>query len=197
MINFLLASGNIHKAQEFKELLAEGIVGVEVDSKKIDVEEVGKSFQENSFLKALAYFNTFKRPVISDDSGIVIESLPNELGIYSARFGGEGIGDKERAQLVLEKMKGVENRKAYFVCVLCVYLSEDEHYFFEGRVLGEIGKEYVGDGGFGYDPIFIPQKYDGEDTLAMIPEWKKNHSHRAAACRSFTEFFKERDCQNL
>jgi XTP/dITP diphosphohydrolase len=85
-----------------------------------------------------------------------------------------------------------KDRKAYFVCVLCFYLSPDEIYFFEGRVQGVIGEELKGEKGFGYDPIFIPERKENDKkSLAELPEWKNEFSHRAKAAQSALEFFKE------
>lgn len=185
----LLASGNAHKAEEFAELFDSEIIQVQAASEKIDVIEDGETFFANARKKAEAYFKKYNKPVMADDSGLVVEALPDELGLYSARFGGEGLTDKQRAELLLEKMKGVEVRSAYFICVLCFYLSAEEVYFFEGRMDGVIGDEYKGEFGFGYDPVFIPVHHDGYDTLAMIPKWKKENSHRSQACVAAQSFF--------
>lgn len=193
--NFILASGNEHKAEEFNELFDSKILEVEKAPEKVEVIEDGKTFSENALKKCLGYYQKFKQPVLADDSGLVVSALPDELGIYSARFGGDGLDDKGRAELLLEKMKGVEDRSAYFVCVLCFYINEDEYYFFEGRVHGSIGHEYRGDHGFGYDPVFIPDGVDEKSTLAELPEWKNKNSHRSKASKHAQTFFRERDCQ--
>lgn len=195
MLEFFLASGNAHKAEEFNELFDPNLINVVSAPEKLEVVEDGTSFSENALLKARAYFEKNKSSVLADDSGLVVEALPEELGIESARFGGEGLTDKERAEHLLLKLKDVENRKAYFVCVLCIYLSDDEIYFFEGRVHGKIGWEYKGSHGFGYDPVFIPDGVDETSTLAEIPGWKKKNSHRAKACAHAQAFLRERDCQ--
>ena len=196
MLKLLLASNNKHKAQELAQLM--GPIGVEQADQKLDIEENGSSFQENAYLKAKGYFERFKRPVVSDDSGLVVEALPDQLGIYSARFGGEALGYGEKNQLLLDSLKEVprEKRGAYFICILCLYLNPEEIFFFEGRVEGHIGFEARGEGGFGYDPVFIPDKAPGEASLAMIPEWKQEHSHRAVAAQGAVRFLRERVCQN-
>lgn len=197
-MEFILASSNEHKAQEFNELFDRKIIEILPAKDKFDVEENGKTFSENAFIKAKAYYDKYKKPVLSDDSGLCVQALPNELGIYTARFGGEGLDAKQRAQLLVERMKDVpkEERTAYFVCVLCFYLNPDEIYFFEGRVDGHIGHEYKGEFGFGYDPIFHPAGEHEHSTLAMVPEWKSLNSHRSVACRLAQKFFNERVCQS-
>lgn len=197
MIEFILASGNSHKAEEFSELFDKKMISVEKAPEKIEVDETGKSFFENALLKAEGYFKKFKQPVLSDDSGLVVASLPNDLGIHSARFGGDGLTDKDRAELLLKKLDGIENRSAYFICVLCLYFSEDEYYFFEGRVHGQVGENYSGSHGFGYDPIFVPDGVDERSTLAELPNWKKENSHRSKASLHASSFLRERDCQRV
>lgn len=192
MLNLILASGNAHKAEEFAKIFDQEVLKVSAASEKLEVVEDGETFNANALLKAKAYYEKFKTPVLADDSGLCVEALPDDLGIHSARFGGEGLTDKERALLLLEKMKGQAKRSAYFVCVLCFYLGPDEYYFFEGRVEGNIGDEYKGDHGFGYDPVFKPLGDHNEKTLAELPEWKDENSHRAKACFHAEKFFRER-----
>ncbi|WP_127718376.1 non-canonical purine NTP pyrophosphatase [Halobacteriovorax sp. HLS] len=194
-MKFILASGNTHKAQEFSELLDPNILEVSAASEKLEVEENGVSYNENAFLKAKAYYDRFQLPVLSDDSGLNVAAIPNELGIHSARFGGDGLTDKDRALLLLEKMKNIDNRDANFTCVLCFYLNPQEIFFFEGRLQGKIGREYLGEHGFGYDPIFHGLGPFEDQTVAQVPEWKHENSHRSKACKSALKFFKERNCQ--
>lgn len=192
MHQFLLATGNAHKAEEFAKIFNPEVLKIEAAPEKLDVIEDGLTFNENALLKAKAYYEKFGKPVMADDSGLCVEALPEELGIYSARFGGEGLDNRQRAELLLEKMKGEENRKAYFVCVLCFYLGENEIYFFEGRVDGTVSQEYKGEHGFGYDPVFEPLGDHGGKSLAELPDWKDENSHRAKACFHAEKFFKER-----
>jgi XTP/dITP diphosphohydrolase len=157
--------------------------------KKLEVIEDGISFYENALLKAQAYYQREKSPVLSDDSGLVVEALPDQLGVQTARFGGEGLTDKERYELLLEKLRPEENRSAYFICVLCFYISPQEIFYFEGRAQGSIALEVSGEGGFGYDPVFLPAKHPAQKSFADDPEFKKAHSHRAEACRQAIKFF--------
>jgi XTP/dITP diphosphohydrolase len=192
MINsFILASGNVHKAEEFKHLLG-GFLSISPAPKMLQVDETGKTFTENAFLKAKAYFEACGLPTLADDSGLVIEALPDLLGVQSARFAPELPGYFEKCHKLLEILEGKENRAAYFICVLCFYCGPEEVYFFEGRVQGNIGNELRGDHGFGYDPIFIPERNEQDHkSLAELPDWKNQFSHRAKAAHSALQFFKE------
>ncbi len=191
MRSFLLASGNAHKAEEFKELFV-GTLSIHPAPKTLDVDESGKTYAENAFLKAKAYYETYKTPALADDSGLNIEALPDILGVQSARFSPELSDYADKCRKVIELLQNKEDRSAYFVCVLCFYLSPDEVYFFEGRVLGKIAFELKGDKGFGYDPIFIPERKEDDGlSLAELPEWKNEFSHRAKASQAALQFFKE------
>jgi XTP/dITP diphosphohydrolase len=191
MKNFILASSNAHKAEEFK-VLFKGVLSVEPAPQSLEVDESGSTFTENAYLKAKAYFDKFAVPALADDSGLVVEALPELLGVQSARFAPELSSYVDKCQKLIELLKSKENRSAYFVCVLCFYLSPEEVYFFEGRVQGKIGNELKGDHGFGYDPIFIPDRkeQDGK-SLAELPDWKNEFSHRARASQSALHFFKD------
>ncbi len=196
-LQLLLASGNAHKAQEFAELLDPQILKVSAAPKKLEVPETGTTYFENALIKARAYYDAFKAPVLADDSGVEVEALMGQLGLNSANFGGPGLKDRQRAELLLEKMANVPDSKrtAVFTCILCIYLSPEEVFFFEGRMEGKIGKTYVGEHGFGYDPVFIPSKLGTEDSIAQHPEWKKLNCHRAIACQHALKFFKSFSCQ--
>ena len=192
MKSFLLASGNAHKAEEFKELFLDAIK-ISASPKSIEIDETGETFTENSLLKAKAYFDTYKVPSMADDSGLVIEALPSILGVHSARFSPDLAEYSQKCTKLIEMLDSsqTKERKAYFVCVLCFYLSPEEIYFFEGRVHGTIGTKLKGNQGFGYDPIFIPDRKENDGkSLAELPEWKNMFSHRAKAVQSALEFFK-------
>lgn len=193
MKQFLLASGNAHKAEEFKELFG-NTISVSPAPRTLEVDETGKTFTENAFIKAKAYFDTYKVPALADDSGLVLEGFPELLGVQSARFAPELKDYKDKCQKLLGILdtSSQKSRKAYFVCVLCFYLSPEETYFFEGRVHGVIGNELKGQHGFGYDPIFIPERKENDGlSLAELPEWKNQFSHRAKATLAALDFFKD------
>jgi len=191
-MKYILASGNKHKAIELAALFEEcGSVDVEAAKASLDVVEDGSSYEENALKKAEAYYQKYQSPVVSDDSGLEVRAMPDELGLHSARFGGEGLTDDDRVNLLLEKMESISDRSAYFICVLCFYKGPGEVFFFQGRVHGEIARDKKGVDGFGYDPIFIPVKHDGDETLAEIPDWKFKNSHRGRAVAEAVKFFED------
>jgi len=191
MKSFLLASSNAHKAEELNDLFKESGIKIKKSLVQLVVSETGTSYQENALIKAKAYFERFNEPTVADDSGLEVEKLEGELGVLSARFGGEGLNDLERCNLLLEKMQQIDDRQACFHCCLCVYLAPNEVYFFEGKLEGAIAKTYQGSAGFGYDPIFIPTGNTGGQTLAELADWKKENSHRARACQEAVKFFRK------
>jgi len=193
MISVILASSNAHKALEFKELFNEKIL-VQPAKEGIEVLENGSTYSENALLKAKAYFDKFKTPALADDSGLNVEAFPDILGLHSARFAPNLKTYQEKNLYLLElfEKNKIQDRRAYFTCVLCFYLAPGEIFFFEGRVHGSIGIELKGDAGFGYDPIFIPERTENDGkSLAELPEWKKSFSHRAKAAQAALQFFKE------
>lgn len=196
-MNFLLATSNLHKAEEFSQIFDPKIINIDSAKEKINVIEDGTSYAENAFKKAKTYYEKYSTPILSDDSGLNIEAMPDKLGINSARFGGENITFDERMSLILEELNEVQNRNALFSCILCFYVSHEEIFFFEGRLDGEILYSQKGNQGFGYDPIFKPLKHDGPESLAELPEWKQTNSHRAQAAKIAESFFRERVCQTL
>lgn len=190
-MEFILASSNPHKAQEFDELLGQGIINIKAASEKIQVIEDGQSYYANAYLKAKAYYDKYKLPVMADDSGLNVVALPEKLGVQSARYGGEGLNDKDRAMLLLKEMESIDEsqRQASFTCVLCFMIDPQQVFYFEGQMDGHIAKSYEGLHGFGYDPVFIPHKLGKEESVALHPEWKKEHCHRALACLHAVKFF--------
>lgn len=190
-MKLLLASSNAHKAQELQELLEKAGIEICPAEKKIEVVEDSDTFEGNALKKAKAYYDEFKVPTIADDSGLVIETRKDILGVQSARFAPEYDDYKDKNRVLLETIKDLtgEDRKAYFVCHLCFYISPDEIYFFEGRVHGKIGYEQKGSDGFGYDPIFMPEGVEEGKSLAQLPEWKMTNSHRAKSCAAAVSFF--------
>ena len=197
MLELVLASNNQHKIRELSILLDPQLFKIVPPPEKLEVEENGASYYENAHLKAKACFELCKCPVVADDSGLNVLAYPDELGIKSARFGGPGLKDEERTQLLLERVKKLplEQRGAHYTCVLCFYLSPQEIYFFEGKLEGELIEEWKGAGGFGYDPIFHPTGRPEGVTLAMEEEWKEKNSHRSRAAQRAVSFFKGRICQ--
>lgn len=194
-MRLIIASNNKGKIREFKELL-DGF-GFEVISMSEagftdEIVENGDTFEQNAQIKARAVFRAVGEPVIADDSGLEIESLNGAPGVYSARYAGENATDKDRCDKVLCEMANVPDgeRGARFVCSICLKLSEDEEYCVSGTVSGFIGRESVGNGGFGYDPIFM---LNDTESMATIGEDEKNRiSHRAQALEKLVDIIRER-----
>lgn len=192
----VLASKNPHKLVEISkitekfgfELVLQSELGVD-----IDVEETGLSFEENSFLKAEAVMKATGLPALADDSGIAVDALNGEPGIYSARYGfDDSLDDWGRLQLLLKNTENVPDgqRQAKFVCVITMVTPEGKTIQARGEIHGELLRAPAGENGFGYDPIFYYPPA-GMTTAQMAPEEKNKVSHRANALRVFYDKLKE------
>ena len=183
----LIATHNAHKKEEIQQILGENFTVTSLTDYNIhdEIVEDGTTFHANALIKAHYCFDTTGKPSLGDDSGLVVEALDGRPGIYSARYAGNHDFAKNMDK-VLEELEEVENRKAYFVTVMCL-VDETGTNYFEGRVYGNLTKEVRGEKGFGYDPIFIPESY--EITFAeMKAEDKNKISHRKKAIEQFLEF---------
>ena len=187
-MKIIAATKNKNKLREFGEILKGfEIISQEEAGVDIDVEETGTTFEENSYLKAKAIYDITGITTIADDSGLCVDALNGEPGVYSARYGGEGYDDKGRVQLLLENMKDVPNeeRTARFVCVITL-VGDDGVLTARGECEGKIDYEPKGENGFGYDPVFYVDRF--EKTLAEVtPEEKNSISHRGKALKIFAE----------
>lgn len=192
----VLASKNKHKLIEISkitekfdiELVMESDLGVD-----IDVEETGTTFEENSFLKANAVMLATGLPALADDSGIAVDALNGEPGVYSARYGfDESLDDWGRLQLLLKNTENVPDgqRQAQFVCVITLVMPDGQTIQARGEVHGELLRAPAGEGGFGYDPIFYYPPY-GKSLAEVTPEEKNQVSHRAKALQAFYQKLKE------
>lgn len=150
-----------------------------------EIEETGTTFEKNAQLKAKTIFDKTGKNIFADDSGLVIEALDGAPGVYSARYAGTG-KDEDNIAKALKELEGKTNRKAYFISIFCLILDGKE-YFFEGRVNGTIATEIMGDNGFGYDPIFIPDGFS-KSFAQMSPEEKNAISHRGKAVEKLNDF---------
>lgn len=191
-MKLLVATNNQGKLKEFNEILGE--LGIQCVSLKdmgisVDVEETGTTFLENALLKAKAIYQIAKIPTISDDSGLMVDALGGEPGVYSARYAGEPSDDDKNMDLLLSKLQGVENRTARFKSVIAAVFSEDNILVSEGECKGIIIDEKRGDNGFGYDPIFYVEALG--KTFAQMTDGEKNSlSHRGNAIRNLKEQLK-------
>ena len=185
-MHIYLASGNRHKQEEFAAILKDHRISIPSDVGIVfDPEETGKTFLENALLKARVLYESVKSPVIADDSGLCIDALGGEPGIYSARYGikdGVQLEAQERNKLVLHRMEGVKNRSCRFVC--CIVVMLDAHRFFtvQETCEGVIAISAHGEHGFGYDPIvYLPEI--GKTVAELTAQEKNELSHRGKAGR--------------
>lgn len=196
MKRIIFATGNAGKMREIREILAD--LDVEVLSMKeagvfVDVEENGKSYEENALLKARAVAKRTDAIVLADDSGLEIDALGGEPGIYSSRYLGEDTPYSEKNATILKRMEGVsgEQRSARFVCAIAAIFPDGEEVTMRAAIEGEIAKEPAGEGGFGYDPIFYFPEF-GKTTAQMTAEEKNQVSHRGKALEKMKEVLQNR-----
>lgn len=193
-MKILIASANEHKVREVESILREK----NIDALSLrdfppmpEVPENGTTLEENSLIKALAYHKETGMPVIADDTGLFVDALNGEPGVYSARYAGEDATYSDNCNKLLQELKniGVEFSQAKFKTVICYLKDSDDFDFYEGEVKGKIINEKRGDNGFGYDPLFIPDGYNL--TFAEMSDEEKNKvSHRARAVEKFINNFR-------
>ena len=188
-MKYVLATHNPGKLKEMGAILAR--FGVEVVSPKdlgltVDVEETGTTFAENAMLKAKAICAAAHLPAIADDSGLCVDALNGGPGVYSARYGGDGLDDRGRYMLLLNNMRGQTTRAAHFACAIACAFPNGDTLTAEGRCDGTIAFAPMGEGGFGYDPVFfVPEK--AKTFGQLTAEEKSAISHRGRALESFVE----------
>lgn len=188
MQQLVFATNNAHKLEEVQAKAGNHIRLLSLDDIGChdDIEETGLTFNENASIKSRYIYERYNLNCFGDDSGLEIEALNNEPGIYSARYAGKHGDHEANMDKVLEKLKGGDNRKARFRTVISLIWNGDE-YFFEGTVPGTIRTERCGTAGFGYDPIFQPDGY--EITFAEMSMGEKNSiSHRGRAVDQLIAF---------
>ena len=187
----VLATRNQGKITEFRRILEElapgqiELLGVDQFPDLVDVEETGSTFEENSLLKARYTSEATGLPAIADDSGLCIDALNGDPGIFSARWAGSHGDDRANIEKVLEQLKDVpdEQRTAYFICVASLVMPDGRHTVAEGRFQGRILHKPVGQNGFGYDPIFQPLGLS-ISSAEMSAEEKDLVSHRGKSLRA-------------
>ncbi len=189
-MDFILATNNMKKLAEMQRILSP--LGINVVTAKMlgkqleDVEEDGKTFEDNAKLKARAACKEMNMPAIADDSGLCVDYLDGAPGIFSARFAGEHGNDEKNNDLLLEKLDGVplEKRTAHYVCAICCTFPDGREIVVRGECNGVIGFERDGHEGFGYDPLFL---VDGKAFGRYTAEEKDKISHRGNALRLLTK----------
>jgi len=187
IMKIVLASSNKHKMQEINDIVKGTGLEFILPPDGFDPLETGKTFEENSYIKAHAAWELSKTWVLADDSGLCIDALKGKPGIYSARYAET---PELRIKRVLEEMQGAENRSAHFACAMTLINPKGEvEYKYQGICRGEITQEPRGTNGFGYDPIFLVQ--NSTKTMAELSEAEKNKiSHRAIALSKVLEYLK-------
>jgi len=183
----LIATRNKGKVREYEELLASLAVRITYLSAEgidFEVSETGSTFADNAMQKAQRYARASGLLTLADDSGLEVDALGGEPGVFSARYAGPGASDEQRYRLLLERMKGVlwEDRSARFRCVIAVAKPDGETYTAEGVCEGVIALAPEGEHGFGYDPVFYLPEH-GQTMAQLAPEVKNRISHRARAAR--------------
>ncbi len=188
-MRLVAATDNEHKLREIRKIVSD--FGIELITKAeagiadLDVEETGKTFEENSLLKASAIMKAAGMAAIADDSGLMVDALGGAPGVYSARFAGEVCDDEANNRKLLALLENVPDgeRGAKFVSVITLCLPDGRTIVARGESPGRIGRIPVGSNGFGYDPLFVPDRYDGRTYAEITDEEKNLISHRANALR--------------
>lgn len=193
----IVASGNQGKIREIREILTPldlEVVSMKEAGIEVDVDETGTSFEENALLKARGIAMLTDDLVIADDSGLEIDYLNKEPGIYSARYLGRDVSYDIKNQNLLDRLEGVpdEKRSARFVCAVAAILPNKKELVVRGVMEGRIGYEIRGEHGFGYDPIFYLPEY-GMSSAEILPEEKNKISHRGKALQQMFLLLKEEE----
>lgn len=185
----LFASSNRHKLEEIRPILPPHYILSGLDEYSIleDIPEPFDTFEANAAAKASYVYHKTDVPCFADDSGLVVDALDGRPGVLSARYAGELKSSEENIQKLLSELKGHENRTARFIAVIAFQQNETEVFIFRGSIEGKITYTPSGTGGFGYDPVFIPEGFD--KTFAELSPMLKNQiSHRAIAMKLFLNF---------
>jgi len=190
MKKIVFATNNKNKLAEVRAILGDKyeVLSLEDIGCHKDIPETGKSLMENAWQKAAYIYNKYNKECFADDTGLEVEALNGEPGVYSARYaGGEGHDSEANMAKLLKNLEGIDNRKARFRTVICVMTDDYPVEYVEGVVNGDIIKQRRGGTGFGYDPIFQPEGYD--KTFAELGSEVKNKiSHRARAVAKLARY---------
>ena len=197
-MKIILATRNQHKIEEIKKILADSqieILTLEDFPDVPEIEETGKTLEENAFLKAKKIFSLTGIPALADDSGLEVDALNGAPGVISARFAGPGCSYQDNNLKLLGLMKGIpeEKRGATFRCVVALALSQDDIRIIEGKVRGYITEREIGESGFGYDPVFFYPE-SGKTFAELEREEKNRISHRGIAFGKAKELIKGGAC---
>ncbi len=194
MTKIVFATGNKDKLREVREILSDmdvEVVSMKEEGISVDIVEDGTTFEENATIKASTIAEHTDAIVLADDSGLEVDYLNKEPGIYSARYMGEDTSYTIKNQAILDRLEGVEkkDRTARFVCAIAAVLPDKRVLVTRQTMEGTIGFSAGGENGFGYDPIFVPDGYECS-SAAISPEEKNEISHRGKALRAMRDMLK-------
>lgn len=187
-MELIFASHNENKVTEIAALIGNNyqVKSLSAIGFNTEIEENGSTLTENALIKARTIYQTTQKNCFADDTGLLVEALNNEPGVYSARYAGLQKNANDNMDLLLKNLASFENKNANFTTIIALILNGQE-YLFEGNLYGKIIHSKIGTNGFGYDPIFMPNGYD--ITLAQMDLQEKNKiSHRALAFNKMTDF---------
>lgn len=191
-MNLIFATHNQHKLTEIREILSRNTSHTVSSLTEMDlhepIPETGTTLVDNALIKARFVWDKFGISCFSDDTGLEVEALGGAPGVYSARYAGEGCSYQDNVKLLLKNLDGIHNRGACFRTVVALIIDGKE-YLFEGRIDGEILEMNAGTGGFGYDPVFLPEGYN-QTFAEMAPDLKNSISHRGLAMNKLIGFLK-------
>ena len=188
MQKILFVTNNQHKLQEARQILSGkfDVLSLKDIGFEGEIPETQPTIEGNAIQKVQFIYDRYKTDCFADDTGLVVPALGGEPGVYSARYAGENATFEDNMNLLLEKMKDIKDRKAYFITVIAL-IKDGKLYTFEGRVDGVITTAPRGEKGFGYDPMFLPEGFD-KTFAEMTAEEKNRISHRGRAVRKLAEF---------
>lgn len=190
----VFSTNNQHKLDEVQAILQNhfDVLSLKDINCDVDVEETATTLEGNALIKARYIWDNYQMACFGDDTGLEVEALNNEPGVYSARYAGESKNAKDNVAKLLRNLIGVENRSARFRTVIALIDDAGNEHLFEGVVKGEIIKENRGNSGFGYDPVFVPDGYN--QTFAELGDDVKNKiSHRALAVNKLSTFLNTKE----
>ena len=186
-MELIFASHNENKVKEIRKMLPESIQLLSLNDVNFhdEIDETGSTLEENAKIKAETIFKLTGKPVFADDSGLFVEALNGAPGVYSARYAGTG-NSQDNVNKLLNELNQNKNRNAYFMTVFC-FINSNGIFYLDGKAEGKITETQKGEGGFGYDPVFVPDGFS-ETFAEMTPEMKNQISHRAKAVQKLINF---------
>ena len=190
-MKLVFATNNKHKLQEVRDILGDRVEVLSLSDINChdDIPETADTLQGNAIMKAQYIYEKFGVDCFADDTGLEVEALNGEPGVYSARYAGDGHDSEANMNKLLQNLTGENNRRAQFRTVIALIIKGEENTF-DGIVKGEITEEKRGDSGFGYDPIFIPEGFS-KSFAQMTNEEKNSISHRFRATEKLNDYLKK------